>query len=413
MLVGGMILLGKEQAYPGWRALVPVGGTLLVMEAGRGAWVNRKVLSHPAVVWVGLISYPLYLFHWPALSFVHIVKGEIPKPVYLFDALAVALLLTLATYYLVERPLRHNRSRWVLPSLIAAFLACALSGILIWRGTIPPRPISDDMKRVLGAMRDRDMLHGMEWLSPGNAFICYNRIGGQGKQTLFYGDSNMQQYAPRIQNLLSAADKGDRGAIFVTVGGVLPIPGIRSPKARGGADLVRKYQEVLADDPRVDRVVIAGRWAIYLEHLDGFLRNEKPMPPETALSDSLGEFSSAIKDLVSQGKQVVVVLSIPTAPELDPKSVYFRTFKGILGAQEKPYEKKTFLREHGDVLRKIGEVARSAGAHVVDPLDFLCDAQGLCLAEGPDGVPIRYDEGHLRPGYVREQVKYLDFTVEP
>ena len=81
MLVGGMMLLGKEQAYPGWRALFPVGGTLLVMEAGRGAWVNRKVLSHPAVVWVGLISYPLYLFHWPALSFVHIVKGEIPKPV--------------------------------------------------------------------------------------------------------------------------------------------------------------------------------------------------------------------------------------------------------------------------------------------------------------------------------------------
>jgi hypothetical protein len=131
------------------------------------------------------------------------------------------------------------------------------------------------------------------------------------------------------------------------------------------------------------------------------------------LSGALEEFSSAIRELVARGKEVIVVLSIPTAPQLDPKSVYFRTFRGVSGAREQAYGKQAFLNEHGEVLKRLAEVAAKAGARVVDPLDFLCDEHGFCIAEDGEGIPIRYDEGHLRPGYVREQVKYLDFTVEP
>ena len=76
LLVAGMVTINSTAPYPGWRALVPVIGTLLLIEGGKDARANRLLLSHPAVVWVGLISYPLYLFHWPILSFLHIVKGE-------------------------------------------------------------------------------------------------------------------------------------------------------------------------------------------------------------------------------------------------------------------------------------------------------------------------------------------------
>ena len=121
LLVLGMSVIHTGEPYPGWRALLPVAGTLLLMEGGagggtNGAWVNRKILSHPAVVWIGLISYPLYLFHWPALAFVHIVKGENPKLGYVFAALGCSILLSTAVYYLLERRLRHHRAGWVLPS---------------------------------------------------------------------------------------------------------------------------------------------------------------------------------------------------------------------------------------------------------------------------------------------------------
>jgi peptidoglycan/LPS O-acetylase OafA/YrhL len=71
-----MALLKEQQSYPGWRALLPVAGTLALLNSGKKSetpWINRKILSNPAIVWIGLISYPLYLFHWPALSFLKII----------------------------------------------------------------------------------------------------------------------------------------------------------------------------------------------------------------------------------------------------------------------------------------------------------------------------------------------------
>src|SRR6185436_12912288 len=67
------VLLDSHRAFPGWWALLPVAGTALLLSAP-AAWVSRVVLSSKPFVWVGLISYPLYLWHWPLLVFFGIVK---------------------------------------------------------------------------------------------------------------------------------------------------------------------------------------------------------------------------------------------------------------------------------------------------------------------------------------------------
>ena len=67
------VLLDSHRAFPGWWALLPVAGTALLLSAP-GAWVNRVVLASPPLVWIGLISYPLYLWHWPLLVFFGIIK---------------------------------------------------------------------------------------------------------------------------------------------------------------------------------------------------------------------------------------------------------------------------------------------------------------------------------------------------
>lgn len=130
----GMALINKNDPYPGWRALFPVAGTLLLMEGGRSAWVNSKILSNPLVVWVGLISYPLYLFHWPALSFVHIIKGEKAANSTIWGALLLTLILTVATYYLIEKPIRYSKSKRTLPALILAFVITGVVGMCFWLG---------------------------------------------------------------------------------------------------------------------------------------------------------------------------------------------------------------------------------------------------------------------------------------
>jgi hypothetical protein len=98
---GWHALVSHAKPFPGWRALLPVCGTLLLIAAGKGSWVNRKLLSHPAIVWVGLISYPLYLFHWPALSFVRIVNNGGSPTHEIWAALGISFLQAVLTYYFV------------------------------------------------------------------------------------------------------------------------------------------------------------------------------------------------------------------------------------------------------------------------------------------------------------------------
>jgi peptidoglycan/LPS O-acetylase OafA/YrhL len=411
LLVGGMALLGKEQAYPGWRALMPVAGTLLLMEAGGGAWVNRKVLSHPAVVWVGLISYPLYLFHWPALSFVHIVKGESPKAGYVWGALGVALALTLITYYLVEKPLRHRRSRWVLPSLVAAFLACALSGTLIWNGIIQVR-IPQGVRLAWIALKDRDMTAELDRDGVRSGPSC-SVIGGKSSKTLFFGDSNAMQYAPRICKVLGANSNLGRGAIFLAKYGVPPIPGLKSSDADPYfTNLSPNCEEILRGHPEIDRVVIAARWNLYFDGGTKWSIAGESLKGLKGRNLAMQSFRAFLKSMQLRGKKVIVVLNIPTGWSLHPKSIFDRTFTGPQTHSQTDYSLVDFLRGNGSFLNEIRDIASEEGAVVIDPVEFL-STNGICLFKDGEGIPIRYDADHLRPGYVREQVTYLDFTVEP
>lgn len=75
LLIYGFWYINKNLSFPGTWALIPTLGAVLIIAAGPQAWINRKILSHPIMVWFGLISFPLYLWHWPLLSFMRIVES--------------------------------------------------------------------------------------------------------------------------------------------------------------------------------------------------------------------------------------------------------------------------------------------------------------------------------------------------
>jgi peptidoglycan/LPS O-acetylase OafA/YrhL len=119
----GLFLLGygfwrinKEFSFPGKWALVPVLGAVLLIAAGPKAWVNRTILSNKITVWFGLISFPLYLWHWPLLSFARIIESEVPSRNIRIAAVALSIALAWLTLKLVERRVRlggHNKVKVV------------------------------------------------------------------------------------------------------------------------------------------------------------------------------------------------------------------------------------------------------------------------------------------------------------
>ena len=138
----GLATITREDRFPGWPALLPSVGAMLVIAAGPTAWFNRTVLSSRPAVWVGLISYPLYLWHWPLLSFAQIVESGQPSPAIRTGAVLVAFLLAWLTWRVVERPLRAAREKTVIATLCTLMLACAAAGGYLWyKQGLPERQV--------------------------------------------------------------------------------------------------------------------------------------------------------------------------------------------------------------------------------------------------------------------------------
>lgn len=129
LLVASVCTIEEGTGFPGWWAIMPVIGTVLVILAGPQSVMNRWVLANRAMVFVGLISYPLYLWHWPILSFLSIVETESPVSSILAGALLLSFGLAWLTYVYIEKPIRYGRSSWGKMALLsAALVALAIAG---------------------------------------------------------------------------------------------------------------------------------------------------------------------------------------------------------------------------------------------------------------------------------------------
>ena len=102
------ITLNKDSSFPGLYALLPVLGAVLLI-VSPGSWVNRTFLSNRPMVLIGLISYPLYLWHWPLLSYLGIVRNGAPNVVEIWVVVLVAVALSWLTFRFVEIPLRRQK----------------------------------------------------------------------------------------------------------------------------------------------------------------------------------------------------------------------------------------------------------------------------------------------------------------
>lgn len=96
-ILGSAVWLGPASRFPGANALWPVGGAALVIAAGPASWVNRRLLGHPTLATIGLISYPLYLWHWPVLVFVRVVTAVEPSVAVRCALIALSAALAVAT----------------------------------------------------------------------------------------------------------------------------------------------------------------------------------------------------------------------------------------------------------------------------------------------------------------------------
>jgi peptidoglycan/LPS O-acetylase OafA/YrhL len=127
--------INENFKYPGYWALLPTLGTTLLIFINRQSFLIEIILENPAAVFIGLISYPLYLWHWPLISFLHVTEGSTLTSTQILWALLLSFVLSVLTYKFLERPIQkalHFKERIVVRRTIR--LSLGLLGVVVLAG---------------------------------------------------------------------------------------------------------------------------------------------------------------------------------------------------------------------------------------------------------------------------------------
>jgi len=416
-----LVLIRSDSAFPGGWALLPTLGAFFCIAAGPAALMNRKLLASRVLVWFGLISYPLYLWHWPLLVYARILEDGTPNRRIRALAVVASIALAWLTYRFVERPVRRSDHRGVLYALVIAMVALALLGLMANTQRLSARLGDPNIGRVVAAIKDWSYPDGLEPAKVNGEKVY--RIGDGGRPVLFFGDSHAEQYGPRAVELAEAGPDPLRTTYFATWGGCPPIPGVFID-VNVACDQRRGEMIRFALGSEIDSVVIGGCWNCY------FIEQAKPNPAlgenesyyfrdgntrhyfrgGDGVERAIAALEALLKQL-SARKKVYLLLDNPSGPEFDPK----RLLQGgsrlgqMSAAQMTPTA--PWPPEQKELNRRLREVAQRSGAIVIDPVPALCK-DDQCIRTTPDGTPIYKDSDHLRAAYVRKFGDQIDGALK-
>ncbi|WP_439371519.1 acyltransferase family protein [Bradyrhizobium sp. DASA03120] len=412
-------LFASEMRFPGWLALLPVAGAVAVILAGSNAVINKAILSNRVAVSIGLISYPLYLWHWPLIAFSYVIRGKPPTLFMAFGIVIASLLLAWATYRFIERPVRlsSNRSRptHIVAACVAMVGAC---GLAVWAiGGVPQRfRNSLDLEKLNAATLEAiyaptNGMTVLEYDSRGHSMVA--QIGQGARKVALAGNSMVFHYGPRLQQL---ADEGRLAvrAYFVTGPACPLVPGVIARDEFANCAKVANRLSELVQREKVQTVVLSPH---YWPRKNAFVEREGKSIPLDGGEEGRRAFYANLEDYVRELKLNATVYLVLGAPQsstgLNPQRMVTR---GITGIRADPNvensvpvaDLRTVNAQHDAELRAVAE---RTGAKILDVFPDVCGNGETCSAFFGARDPKFSDGAHLRPAFVRKHLHFLDFLL--
>jgi peptidoglycan/LPS O-acetylase OafA/YrhL len=400
--------LDSTKNFPGWWALAPVAAAFLLIAVGPDAWVNRVILANRGMVLVGLVSYPLYLWHWPLLSFLQILEYGHPSLNTRLAAVALSFLLAWLTYRLVETPIRGGSN-----SRIKVGLLCMFAAAVVYAGChtfilngMPSRRVveinSGISSTLLPAYKDHmDSRCGLNEEAAKKFPQCQSDDRGVAKFALL-GDSKAAVLAPGVFQASTS------NGYWLFMGGTNREGYALVPVVSDAAQY-SPYQELtgialdeVSANPEIEVVVftMATRALFQLKNDDSI--DDLPASKNAGLA--LDGLDRAVNRLVKAGKKVVITVDNPTLKE--PKKCVSRA-TGLDFVNDSlqlvpnqplchiPFDRHMELsRQYREVLENLQ--AKYAGKlRVFDPLDLLCDMKNRVCGPSLNGVVLYRYSDHI------------------
>lgn len=406
LLLAGLSLIGyaafafdETTLFPSYNALVPCIGTALAIYASQAAPLSGSVLRSRPVVFIGLISYSVYLVHWPIIVF---TKYWLMRDLTLTDKAslcAASFIVGYALYKLIETPLRHGSRS----DRKAQFgLACAMLAMLTllpastiwssngweWRVNMPPQ-----IKEQLADSKQFhiDQYGGAGYTSQGWVYPK----APHNADIVLIGDSHAKHYAKGLDEVIAKTQKKN---MYISSVSCFFLPGMtrRTPGFDWDTlcqDALNKAIAVVKASPKDSIVVVSHSWSGQLSKA-GILGQKEPYAPGDSeegyrfIASKLGDLSKAV-----DGRKVIVIGNVPPSQSEDISGCYSRPSFFAFDCEALASTNQASLKtSQGNAILKEA-VAKIPNVMFLDPEDALCE-NGVCHAI-KDGVVLYSDSSHL------------------
>lgn len=415
---------GPQTIMPGTAAILPCLAAVLLIAGGRYAGALHPVLSNRPLRYLGRISYPLYLWHWPLMfAFNRLGLGG---AAWMGLALGLSVVLAALTHRWIEQPGRARSERprrtwlrlWVLPFLLVLGL------YLLAQKT-------DNLTRFYPEKYRADHLNaGRSVFDEPRAKRCWSKVDvapaaectvgrpDAPVKAVLWGDS----HAYHQIDFVDAIGKAKNIAIH-TMAYTMCAPVANSPERAGDPAYQRHAEECRAHDiavmkhllasPEIKIVFMGAVWDIYGGHDDGTspgLHGYLPRQFEAELAATIAQLNAA-------GKRVILLDDVPFLPaELD-NCASDRLYLPGRADRDCSFSRATAEQTHQRTAQLLAQVVQAHPATaIIDTFDVFCDDK-RCHSE-IDGVPLykHDDRSHLGAGgsrmfyqlYMRRRPQQLD-----
>ena len=404
LLAYSVIRINESLSFPSKWALIPIIGTVLVIASGSKAWLNRIFLMNPIAIWFGLISYPFYLWHWPILSFLQIVEGEMAHRNARILAVLLSIFLAWFTYRFIERPIRFGGRKGVKSLVLIGLIAIvgSMGGVVNINDGITT--FNQKLKYISDAKGDWDYPNG---LIKRNGFYSTSE---EDPTVLLVGDSHIEQYGPRVFEQYSQRNAAETA--FMTGGGCPLIPNVKRDDYPHCDRLLEKMDAFLNIYP-IKTIVIGVCFNCYLTKGDKnyyFKANDEihNLSSEFGLSKAKNSFYDFVKRL-SEKYEVIVLTDVPNDIRFHPNNILRAS---VNGKRQLPLSDQIISNpfdQNKDQIKLAKEldIFLSDFSIVVHQHEILCP-NGICNPINSQGWPIYKDGDHMRPFFVKEFMDVLD-----
>lgn len=389
-------LFSSETNVP-WMLLPCLGTGALIWVGASGESIPRRALSSFLMVGIGLISYSLYLWHWPLIVMAKHLQG-VELGAFTRGLIGMlSLLLAWLTWKYVETPFRNknavNSTKFIGVCCVSLGALAVVAGMIVasrgmeWR--FDDKIVALDHERVRNAARDdcfdyRGMLLTRDSLCSIGADVT--------PSILIWGDSYAHAMLPAFE---AALTKMGSAAYFAAAPGCPPVPGVNlsflGETNRRCQEFNRGVMRLIQEGKSLDTVIISAAWVIYASEDYGYiLTNEGGARQGHALAEGVASLADELRGISPRTKLVVIAQtpsygkSVPLAMiDVSLRSLSFPILSTEDWKQQSKQAHEAFaIASFG---RKI---------EVVDPAEWFCRG-AVCKFSNEEGLPFYYDHGHL------------------